>query len=160
MPAREELMNPANSVQLQGIVQEDSRDGMSNWTRYRQNGHAQVRFWLAVSRDTAGDGWDVLLCAIEPRSGEELLRLERELTRGRTVKLCAIARSLQPSDNPHEDNPGVIFIAEECGLDGKEASSAHRVGCAARKHHAHGKMAAAGDVEQEELLPLEVEVSR
>lgn len=146
-------MNPANVVQLEGTIQEDVRNGVT-WSRYRVNGHAQIRFWLAVSRELMGEGWDVLLCAIEPRNADELLRLERELTRGRTVKLNAIARSLCKQDNPHEDNPGVIFIAEECGLDGAAAHSAHRIGCAPRKSHAHGKMAAAGDVE-ELALPLE-----
>lgn len=151
-------MSSANTVQLEGTIQPDVRNG-ANWSRYRVNGHAQIRFWLAVSRDLMGEGWDVLLCAIEPRNGDELLRLERELTERRTVRLTAVARSLTPQDNPHEESPGVIFVAEECGLDGNEAHSAHRVGCSPRKHHAHGKMAAAGDVENEELLPLELSTS-
>ncbi len=145
-------MNPANTVTLEGTIRDDVRNG-PNWSRYRVNGHAQVRFWLAVSRDLAGEGWDTLLCAIEPRTGDEVLRLQRELTTGRTVKICAIARSLTDPDLPDESHPGVIFIADECELDGNDARSAHRLGCAARRHHAHGKMAAAGDVE--ELLPLE-----
>lgn len=95
----------------------------------------------------------MLLCAIEPRNGAELLRLERELTAGRTVRLNAIAHSLLPPDVTDEKSPGVVFIADECGLDNETAHNAHRVGCPPRKHHAHGKMAAAGDVE-EELLPL------
>lgn len=144
-------MNPENMVHLEGTVQPDVRNG-ANWTRYRVNGHAQVRFWLAVSRPLMGEGWDVFLCAIEPRNGDELLRLEREITERRTVKLTAVALSLSKQDHPDEDNPGVIFVAEECGLDGNEPHSAHRVGCAPRKHHATGKMAAAGDVAE---LPLE-----
>ncbi len=144
-------MNLSNQVSLEGTVQEDPWSG-ANWARYRQDGHAQIRFWLAVSREIAGEGWDLLLCAIEPRNGDELLRLQRELVIGRTVRIHAIARSLLPKEKPNENAPSVIFIAEECGLDSEAAHSAHRVGCAPRKHHAHGKMAAAGD---EELLPLE-----
>jgi hypothetical protein len=146
-------MNPANIVHLEGTIREDRWNG-ANWSRHRVDGHVQIRFWLGVSRELAGEGFDVLLCAIEPRNGQELLRLERELTVGRQVRLTAVAHSLQPQDNPDEKTPGVVFIAEECGLDGEATHNAHRVGYAQRKHHARGKMAAAGDVEEEELLPL------
>lgn len=148
-------MDPQNSVSLEGTVQADTLSG-SAWTRWKPGGRGQVRFWLAVSRELAGEGYDVLLCAIEPKSPNEIERLERELKAGRTVHISGKARRMQPSGQirAEEDSMSVIFVAETCGLDGAPPADAHKVGIPHRRHHAHGKMAAAGDVEfdQPELL--------
>lgn len=151
-------MNETNRVELEGTVHGDT------WTSAGgSDQRGRVNFWLAVSRQLAGDGFELLQCGIEPRSGDELLRLDRELREGRTVHLVAVARSLVDVDLPlRGQEPRVVFIAQECGLDGEEARSAHRVGLP-RRHHAHGKAAAAGDLdlaEREELLPLESEGQR
>lgn len=140
-----------NHVELHGTIHGES------WTSYGRGERGRVNFWLAVSRELAGQGVDMLRCAIEPRTGEEVLRLERELRDGRSVRLWAHARSqVEPSEPvTASTRPEVVFIAEECGLDGEEARNAHRVGV---KHHAHGKAAAAGDADEGELLVLGSEV--
>lgn len=129
-------MNPDNVIHLDGTVQGDA------WTRWPVKRPGQVRFWLAVSRELAGEGMDVFLCAVAPRSAEELYALEREIRAGRRVRINAEAR--RTSGALFEDEPGVIFIAEECGFDGAEARNAHTLH---RRHAAHGKCAAAGDVD-------------
>lgn len=141
-------MNPQNHVELVGTVHADHFNGAS-WTRWKPGGRGQVRFWLAVSRELLGEGYDVLLCAIEPKSSGEIERLERELTAGRTVHLCSQARRISGDRHvPGEESSiGVIFIAETCGLDGVAPISAHKVGIVHPRRHAHGKMAAANDVE-------------
>lgn len=133
-------MNQCNLVHLEGTIHGQ------NWSRYKRPDRGQVRFWLAVSRDLAGEGYELLLCAIEPKSADEIYRLERELGDGRSIVLNASAHSLIDIDRPpQETSPGVIFIAEEVGLAGGAIRSAHSVGSPPRRHHAHGKMAAAGD---------------
>jgi hypothetical protein len=100
-----------------------------------------------VSRECAGDGFDVLHCAIEPKSGPELLRLERELRPGRRVRISASARSLiNVEARLDAQAPAVIFIAEECGLDGDTPRCAHNVGVP-RRERPTGKAAAAHDYE-------------
>lgn len=146
-------MKTANRVELEGTVH--GRPTRS----YGRGQQGRVNFWLAVSRELAGEGFDLLQCAVEPRSGDELLRLERELREGRTVHLMAMARSLVDLDRAlQRQEPRVIFLAHECGFDGEELRSAHRVGLP-RRHHLHGKAAPAGDVElaerEPDLLPLE-----
>lgn len=136
-------MNLANHCELEGTIHGDC------WTRWKSRERGQVRFWLAISRELAGDGFDLVLCAIEPSTADEVYRLERELLNGRTVKLEAQARTTHA--HAVEESPGVIFVAECAGLDGRAPGDAHRLGVQ-RRPHAHGKMAAAGDVE---LLPLE-----
>lgn len=141
-------MNPANTCRLEGTVQGD------NWTRWkaRPDMRGQVRFWLGVSQAFAGEGLDVLLCAIEPRNEEELRRYQAEIRRGRSVQLQAVARAVLPIAN--EDHPCVIFVAEYCGFDGQAATgaAAHQV----HRKHAQGKMAAAGDDSGAELPLAEV----
>lgn len=143
-------MNAANCVHLEGTVHE------SPWTSYGRGERGRVNFWLAVSRELAGDGFELLRCAIEPKTGEELLRIERELRAGRTVRLVAFARSLVDPELPLlQQEPRVIFVAEECGLDNDTLRSAHRIGLP-RRHHERGQMAAAHDVEEQpELLRME-----
>lgn len=141
---RRPRMNLDNIVHLVGTIEG------ACWSRWKSKERGSVRFWLAVSRELAGDGVDRLLCAIEPHSADEVWRLERELTAGRTVRLEAQARQAAPDVN--EAAPGVVFVAECCGLDGADPRSAHNLG---RRAAAHGKLAAAGDVEQAELLALE-----
>lgn len=149
-------MNPANLIDLEGTIVSDPREGAC-WTRWKAGGRGQARFWLAVSRDLAGEGFDAFLCAIEPKTADEVRRLEHELRVGRTVHLHATARSLMRKDVYDENSPSVIFVAEECSLDGQAVRNAHRIGYGPRKHHEHGKMAAAGEaVQQDELLPVEV----
>ena len=137
-------MNPANQVRLEGTLAGDC------WTRWKARDRGKVMFWLAVSRELAGDGFDRLLCAIEPKSPEEVYRLERELVDGRAVKLEAEAR--MAVEHPTEAAPGVLFVAECCGIDGQAPRSAHNVGLPPRRIHAHGKAAAAGDDQPE--LPI------
>lgn len=137
-------MNPENLIQLTGSVQGDT------WTRWKPGPgmRGQVRFRLAVSRELAGEGYDLFVCAIEPRSAAELPALERELRAGRQVKLSATARAVAAA--PGHEEPCVIFVAEECGFDGQEARNVHALH---RRPQVRGKLAAAGDVA--ELLPLE-----
>lgn len=134
-------MNPANRCHLEGVIQGEA------WTRWRapKQGvpRGQVRFWLRVSRLVAGDGGDCLLCAIEPHDEFEVRRYEGELRDGRAVSIEAHAQ--RTCGTLFEDAPGVIFVAEACAFDGATATDVP-----ARRHHAHGKMAAAGDE-----LPLE-----
>ena len=132
-------MNAANICHLEGTVQSFPLYG-DNWTRYNRHQRGQVRFWLGVSRELAGDGLDMLLCAIEPRSAEELRHYDGELRGGRTVQLAAVARALHQHETPGESTPGVIFVAESCGFDGSSARAVHQGWRPAR-----GKMAAAGD---------------
>lgn len=133
-------MNPDNFCNLTGCVQDEP------WTRWRapRQGvpRGQIRFWLQVSRELAGDGCDRLLCAIEPKDEAEFRRYEQELRSGRTVHLVAQACS---TDTPTEGQPGVIFVAESCGFDGQETQHVHH------KHRQTGKMAAAGDDSGAEL---------
>jgi len=137
-------MNPHNRVELVGTVHADVHNGAS-WTRWKPGGRGQVRFWLAVSRDLLGDGYDLLLCAIEPQTAQEVDRLEREIRAGRTVHLVAQARQPIVSGKMlQEDSTCVIFVAETCGFDGHEPVNAHKVGIHKRPH---GKMAAANDLE-------------
>lgn len=133
-------MRPENRVELEGTVHG------ANWLSYGRGQQGRVNFWLAVSRELAGEGADLFHCGIEPKCGDELLRLERELRDGRSVKIAAIARSLVNAEaSLNAQLPSVIFIAEECGLDGGEARSAHRIGLPPRQRSAHGKVAAAHD---------------
>ena len=149
-----DTMRATNRVELEGTVHG------APWLSYGRGQQGRVNFWLAVSRELAGEGFELLKCAIEPRCGEELLRLDRELRDGRMVHIVARARSQVDVDAAlPAQTPGVIFVADECGLDGEAPRSAHRVGLP-RPVRAHGKMAAAGDVEpstaaEGELLRLE-----
>ena len=129
-------MNPDNVIHLDGIVTGDS------WTRWPIKRPGQVRFWLSVARALAGEGRDLLLCAVQPKLAEEVYLLERGLSDGRRVRINAEAR--QACDQVSEDRAGVIFIAEECGLDG---GTPHNVHTLHRRPAAQGKCAAAGDVE-------------
>lgn len=137
-------MNPDNCVRLVGTVREDPREGAS-WTRYRTGGRGQIRFWLAVSRELAGAGFDVLLCALEPERAEEISRYSGELRAGRTVHLEASAKAC---GEPQENNSSVIFVAHACGFDGAPSQAVH---APPRRHALHGKSAAAGDREEAEL---------
>ncbi len=144
-------MNAANLVHLDGTVHGDC------WTRWKKH-DGQVRFWLEVSRDVA-DGTDIFLVAIAPKSAEEVYRLQREIRNGRSCSLAAAAHSLVHLDAPlthQEERPGVIFVAESCGLDGAQERNAHQVG-AVRRHRLTGKMAAAND---DSGLELGLEVKR
>lgn len=137
-------MTQDNYCHLAGVVREFPLYG-ANWTRYNRNARGQVRFWLGVARDLAGQGMDLLLCAIEPRDASELLHYERELQGGRQVQLTAAARAVHDGDIPGESTPSVIFVAESCGFDGREALPVHQ------KHKVAGKMAAAADDSGAEL---------
>lgn len=132
-------MTPDNVILLDGTVHGDA------WTRWPVRKPGQVRFWLAVSRELAGEGCDVFLCAIQPKTAEEVFALEREIRAGRHVRIHAEAHTVGDAT---EERPGVIFIAEECGFDGAPPKNAHAIH---KRVRAHGKCAAAGDVE----LPLE-----
>lgn len=138
-------MNPDNHCRLRGTVVGDC------WSRWPVRARGRVYFWLAVSRSLAGDGTNRLLCAIEPNAADEVYRLEREIHDGRSITIDAAA--CQARDEVSESMPGVVFVAECCGLDGAPTRSAHNVGIAPRRNHAHGKAAAAGD-DQSELLPI------
>ncbi len=135
-------MNADNLIHLDGTVRGDC------WTRWPVKKPGQVRFWLAVSRELMGEGVDVFLCAIQPRSAEEVYALEREIRDNRRVRINAAAQAV--GCDMIEDRPGVIFIAEECGLDGSAARNVH----ALHRHRAHGKCAAAGDMEGAEATEL------
>lgn len=144
-------MNLENQIHLVGHVVG------STWTRWHSTGgRGQVRFWLGVSRELAGEGQDIFLCAIEPKTAPEIAGLEKELRQGRQVALEARAKSLvseQASLHSQEASLGVIFISEQVGLDGHVLDSAHKVGTPSRHQRVTGKMAAAGDVEsQPELI--------
>lgn len=133
-------MNAANLVHLDGTIHGEC------WTRWKAR-DGQVRFWLEVSRDLAGDGTDLFLVAIAPKSAEEVFRLEREIRNGRSCAIAATARSLVQLDAPlqhQEKMPAVIFVAESCGLDGAHERNARQLGAHPR-HRLHGKLAAAND---------------
>jgi hypothetical protein len=85
-------MNTQNMCHLEGVIQGYGHQDV-NWTRYNRHQRGQVRFWLGIPRELAGDGLDVVLCAIEPHTVEELLQYQAELRAGRTVQLAAAARS-------------------------------------------------------------------
>lgn len=131
------MTNPANLCQLQGVVHGEC------WTRWRSPrqgvARGQVRFWLSVARELAGEGVDLLLCAIEPKDELELKHYEAEIAGGRTVHL--VARATAMADTPAEERPCVVFVAESCGFGGAPAVDVH----ARPKFRAHGKVAAAGD---------------
>lgn len=142
-------MNSANRCHLSGVVLGES------WTRWRapKQGvpRGQVRFWLGVRRSGDPlDGLDPFLCAIEPHDELELKRYESELSDGRTVTIEA--RAVAPGVLPKldENHAAVIFVAECCAFDGAALADVHAT---SRRHHAHGKMAAAADDAAE--LPLE-----
>lgn len=139
-------MNADNMCHLQGWVQNYPLYGPC-WTRYNRHQRGQVRFWLGMTRELAGDGLDVVLCAIEPRTAEELVHYQEELRAGRSVQITATAHSLV-DQVPGESTPGVIFVAESCGFDGRPVAGVHHV-----PKKATGKMAAANDPSE---LPLEV----
>ena len=134
-------MNLDNFTHLDGTVRGEC------WTRWPVGKPGQVRFWLAVSRGFAGEGVDLFLCAVQPKSVTEITALERELRDGRHVRLHAEAR--QVGDAGCEDRPGVVFVAEECGFDGGDPRNAHTI-----HKRAHGKCAAAGDVDGAEATEL------
>lgn len=141
-------MNPCNQVELVGTVHVHERMKGPSWTRWKPGPGArgQVRFWLAVSREFLGEGYDLLLCAIEPKTAGEVDRLEAEIRAGRTVHLSAQARQLSVYGKEIDENSVcVVFVAETCGFDGREEIGAHNVGI--RRRRAHGKMAAANDVD-------------
>jgi hypothetical protein len=138
-------VNPANHCRLEGVVQSFPLYG-DNWTRYNRHQRGQVRFWLGVTRELAGEGLDLLLCAIEPNTAEELRHYQDEIRGGRTVLLEAHAKAVQPAEIPGESTPGVVFVAESCGFGGHPAQPVHH------KLKPSGKMAAAGDDSE---LPLQ-----
>jgi len=147
-----------NLCHLEGTVQAYSMYG-DNWTRWRSPrqgiARGQVRFWLALSRELAGDGLDVVLCAIEPCDEIEVKRYQEEIRGGRTVRLEARACSMADPEHPGESSPGVVFVAESCGFDGAKPHDVH-----SRKHlRPQGKLAAAADDSVGEL-PLNQEVQR
>lgn len=133
-------MNPDNVIHLDGAVRGDC------WTRWPVKKPGQVRFWLAVSRALAGEGNDVFLCAIQPKSAEEVLALQKEIRDGRRVRINGEAHAV---GEQIEERAGVIFIAEACGLDGAEVRNAHTL-----HKRAHGKCAAAGDADAAEATEL------
>lgn len=131
-------MNAANSCQLQGTIQSFGLYD-DNWTRYNRQARGQIRFWLGLPRELAGGGIDVVLCAIEPRTAEELRDFQDQLLGGRAIRLCASARSLV-AEMPGESTPGVIFVAESCEFESSPAATPP-----AKHTRATGKMAAAAD---------------
>lgn len=138
-------MNAQNMCHLEGVVQEFPFYG-ANWSRCNPRGRYQVRFWLGVSRELAGDGLDLFLCAIEPRTQEELTHYTTEIRGRRAVSLNGTARDLQNAEVPGESSALVIFVAESCAFDGQEMHQVHE-----RKPARQGKMAAAGDDSGDEL---------
>jgi hypothetical protein len=138
-------MHTENICHLRGVVQPDAQ-GEACWTRWTPRQRGQVRFWLAVPRMLAGDGQDLLLCAIEPLSADELQRYQDEIRAGRSVELTACARAMAGNARLSEDHAGVIFVAESCAFGGAPMADVHR-------RRAVGKMAAAGDG-QAALLPI------
>lgn len=135
-------MNQDNSCHLEGHVSGDC------WTRYRsQPGgqRGQVRFWLVVARMESPAYPDQLLCAIEPKTVEELEHFTREIRSGRRLSMSGHARSLNAGIQL-EDRAVVVFVAESCGFDGAAAAAVHH------RIRVVGKMAAAGEAAQPELL--------
>jgi len=137
-------MNTDNIVHLDGCVAVVSQQ--PSWTRYKPGGRGQVRFWLAVSRAIAGMGVDIFLCAIEPRTEQEIRHYEEQLRPARRVTLTAEARTVDVQ--PNEKSPGVIFVAEECAFDGAQVQPVHPH----KRHRLTGKMAAAGEHMEDEPL--------
>lgn len=125
-----------NLCRLSGTVHGET------WTRWRAPraglARGQVRFWLRVPRELAGEGAELLLCAVEPRDEQEVTNDERELAPGRSVELTAAARAAAAGDPDAHGAAAVIFVAELCGFAGAPLAPVHtrpRV----------GKLAAAGD---------------
>lgn len=132
-------MNPENVVKLRGSVVPDPKEGDS-WTRWKSRTHGQVRFWLSVSRGAAGDGTNVLLCAVEIHDPADLPRLQEALKAFATVELDCEASQI---GNPYEeDRQRVLFVArpENCRIEGHAVQTS-----SVRRQHAKGKAAAAGD---------------
>ena len=133
-----------NLVQLAGSLHD------APWTSYGRAAQGCVNFWLAVSREQAGDGFDLVRCCVEHKTADEIGRLMAELKAGRTVRVSAAVRSQVRSDaSLLAQAPAVVFVVSELGLDGQAPRNAHNVG---RPPRHHGKAAAANDGD---LLQLE-----
>ena len=129
--------NHANLCHLEGIVRPDAGGVHDSWTRYSSCNQGQIRFWLEVPRLMSGV--DLLLCAIEIHSADDLHQYEEQLVRGRQVQLQARAYSLVDATHPNEARASVVFVAGSCGFDGAAQAAIQR------RPRLTGKMAAAGD---------------
>jgi hypothetical protein len=126
-----------NQVHFAGTVHDAA------WTSYGRGLQGCVNFWLAISRELAGDGFDLVQCAIEHKTGEEIDRLKMELHAGRTVHVVGSVRSRVRADaSLLAQKPEAVFIASEVGLDGEAPRCAHNLG---KPRRVMGKMAAAHD---------------
>lgn len=131
-------MNPDNLVTLAGSVYD------APWTSYGRQAQGCVNFWLAVSREEAGAGFDLVQCCVQHKTADEIGRLMAELKAGRTLRVSAAVRSQVRTDAALlAQVPAVVFVVSEIGLDGQAPRNAHNVGRPHRTHH--GKAAAAND---------------
>lgn len=135
----------ACTASLSGWIEGDT------WTRWKQAGEGQVRFWLRPLHASAG----LLLCAVPVRGARDLREAEEMLLAGRHVELCAAPVALSGNVTPRaeEQAAGVVFLAHEGTVGGfplrisapaTPAPAGEPIGC---PHQARitGKLAAAGE---------------
>ena len=95
----------ACTAALSGWIEGDT------WTRWKQAGEGQVRFWLRPLHASAG----LLLCAVPVRGAKDLREAEEMLVAGRHAELVAAPVSLLPAATHQADEQaaGVVFLARE-----------------------------------------------
>jgi hypothetical protein len=127
-------MNPSNVIHLEGCIHGPT------WLRWIPGGLGEVRFCVSVP-GAAGRPDDVFTCAIAGVNSATVAQLEFQLNQSRRISLNGSAR---PCDRVQtRDEPLVLIVVESYELD--QASCAAALPTAPRRHHAHGKAAAAGD---------------
>jgi hypothetical protein len=123
-------MNPSNVIHLEGRIHG------STWLRWIPGGLGEVRFSVSVP-GAAGKPDDVFTCAIDGVNPSTAAQLESQLLEGHAISLQAHARACERVVT--RDEPLVLFVVESFELDRAILHTAPR------RHHAHGKAAAAGD---------------
>lgn len=124
-------MNPSNDIHLEGRIHGPT------WQRWKTSGAGEVRFCVTVP-GIAGALDDVFTCAIAGGNASAIAQLELKLIEGRAISLQAQARACDRVAT--RDEPLVLFVVESYELDPEPVAIAYP-----RRHHAHGKAAAAAD---------------
>lgn len=141
------MSEPLNQVKLRGVVR-----GVP-WSRYRQSGFGQLRWWLVVGRpgEHAAVAEDALLVGSTFRSADGLQALEQLVRPGAVVEVRGHLEQLGAPlpETAGEERACFIVVA-----DFVEGAGAAVVGAHLLPSRGRGKMAAAGD-DEAPALPLE-----
>jgi len=124
-------MNPSNVIHLEGRIHG------STWQRWKPSGAGEVRFCVAVP-GAAGAAEDVFCCAIAAMNSAAVAQLESQLSEGRMISLDGTARGCERVTT--RDETLTLIVVESFELDRPTNHSTYP-----RRHHAHGKAAAAAD---------------